>query len=55
MLLTNQLPLTVFARAQQLEVTVVDCGVAENMAAARPPADAQDRARHAQCARRRRR
>jgi nicotinate-nucleotide--dimethylbenzimidazole phosphoribosyltransferase len=32
MLLTNQLPLTVFARAQQLEVTVVDCGMAENMA-----------------------
>ncbi|MBC7941849.1 MAG: nicotinate-nucleotide--dimethylbenzimidazole phosphoribosyltransferase [Chitinophagaceae bacterium] len=33
MLLTNQLPLTVFARAQQLDVTVVDCGMAENMAA----------------------
>ena len=32
MLLGNQLPLTVFARAQQLEVTVVDCGLAENMA-----------------------
>jgi len=32
MLLANQLPLTVFARAQQLEVTVVDCGLAENMA-----------------------
>jgi nicotinate-nucleotide--dimethylbenzimidazole phosphoribosyltransferase len=32
MLLTNQLPLTVFARVQQLEVTVVDCGMAENMA-----------------------
>jgi nicotinate-nucleotide--dimethylbenzimidazole phosphoribosyltransferase len=31
MLLTNQLPLTVFARTQQLEVTVVDCGMAENM------------------------
>ena len=31
MLLTNQLPLSVFARAQQLEVTVVDCGMAENM------------------------
>ncbi len=31
MLLTNQLPLTVFARAQQLDVTVVDCGMAENM------------------------
>jgi len=31
MLLNNQLPLTVFARAQQLEVTVVDCGMAENM------------------------
>jgi len=30
MLLTNQLPLTVFARAQQLELTVVDCGMAEN-------------------------
>jgi nicotinate-nucleotide--dimethylbenzimidazole phosphoribosyltransferase len=32
MLLANQLPLTVFARAQQLEVTVVDCGLAENLA-----------------------
>jgi len=32
MLLTNQLPLTVFARSQQLEVTVVDCGMAEKMA-----------------------
>ena len=32
MLLANQLPLTVFARAQQLGVTVVDCGLAENMA-----------------------
>ena len=32
MLLGNQLPLTVFARAQQLEVTVVDCGMAQNMA-----------------------
>jgi nicotinate-nucleotide--dimethylbenzimidazole phosphoribosyltransferase len=32
-LLSNQLPLTVFARAQQLEVTVVDCGVAENLPA----------------------
>ena len=31
MLLTNQLPLTVFARAQQLEVTVVDCGMDVNM------------------------
>jgi nicotinate-nucleotide--dimethylbenzimidazole phosphoribosyltransferase len=31
MLLGNQLPLTVFARAQQLEVTLVDCGMAENM------------------------
>jgi nicotinate-nucleotide--dimethylbenzimidazole phosphoribosyltransferase len=31
LLLDNQLPLTVFARAQQLEVTVVDCGMAENM------------------------
>ncbi len=30
LLLSNQLPLTVFARAQQLEVTVVDCGMAEN-------------------------
>ena len=30
-LLTNQLPLTVFARSQQLEMTVVDCGIAENM------------------------
>ncbi|MBU6259803.1 MAG: nicotinate-nucleotide--dimethylbenzimidazole phosphoribosyltransferase [Burkholderiales bacterium] len=32
MLLTNQLPLTVFARAQQLELSVVDCGMAENLA-----------------------
>jgi nicotinate-nucleotide--dimethylbenzimidazole phosphoribosyltransferase len=31
LLLTNQLPLTVFARSQQLAVTVVDCGMAENM------------------------
>ncbi len=31
MLLTSQLPLTVFARAQQMEVTVVDCGMAQNM------------------------
>ena len=31
-LLGNQLPLTVFARAQQLELAVVDCGMAENMA-----------------------
>ena len=29
MLLSSQLPLTVFARAQQIEVTVVDCGVAQ--------------------------
>ena len=35
MLLTNQLPLTVFARAQQLDVTVVDCGMAEML----PPHD----------------
>jgi nicotinate-nucleotide--dimethylbenzimidazole phosphoribosyltransferase len=28
-LLTNQLPLTVFARAQQMSVTVVDCGMAD--------------------------
>jgi nicotinate-nucleotide--dimethylbenzimidazole phosphoribosyltransferase len=28
-LLANQLPLTVFARAQQIGLTVVDCGVAE--------------------------
>ncbi len=32
MLLNNQLPLTVFARAQQLDVTVVDCGMAEKLA-----------------------
>jgi len=32
-LLANQLPLTVFARAQQLEVTVVDCGIAQAVAA----------------------
>ena len=31
MLLANQLPLTVFARSQQLEMTVVDCGMAENL------------------------
>jgi nicotinate-nucleotide--dimethylbenzimidazole phosphoribosyltransferase len=31
MLLTNQLPLTVFARAQRIGVTVVDCGVAEKL------------------------
>jgi nicotinate-nucleotide--dimethylbenzimidazole phosphoribosyltransferase len=30
MLLANQLPLTVFARAHALDVTVVDCGMAEN-------------------------
>ncbi len=35
MLLANQLPLTVFARALQLEVTVVDCGMAEKL----PPHD----------------
>ena len=35
MLLTNQLPMTVFARAQQMAVTVVDCGMAQNM----PPND----------------
>jgi nicotinate-nucleotide--dimethylbenzimidazole phosphoribosyltransferase len=29
-ILTNQLPLTVFARAQQMRVTVVDCGLADN-------------------------
>lgn len=29
MLLSGQLPLTVFARTQQIEVTVVDCGVAQ--------------------------
>jgi nicotinate-nucleotide--dimethylbenzimidazole phosphoribosyltransferase len=32
-LLTHQLPLTVFARTHQLEVTVVDCGIAENLPA----------------------
>jgi nicotinate-nucleotide--dimethylbenzimidazole phosphoribosyltransferase len=32
-LLNNQLPLTVFARTQQLELAVVDCGVAENLTA----------------------
>jgi len=35
MLLTNQLPLAVFAREQQLEVTVVDCGMAQTL----PPHD----------------
>jgi nicotinate-nucleotide--dimethylbenzimidazole phosphoribosyltransferase len=32
-LLSNQLPLTVFARSQQLDLAVVDCGIAENLAA----------------------
>jgi nicotinate-nucleotide--dimethylbenzimidazole phosphoribosyltransferase len=32
MLLNNQLPLSVFARTQQIDVTVVDCGVAEKLA-----------------------
>lgn len=31
-LLTGQLPLAVFARIQQIALTVVDCGVAENIA-----------------------
>jgi len=31
-LLSNQLPLTVFARNQQIDVTVVDCGMAQNLA-----------------------
>ena len=31
-LLYNQLPLTVFARNQQIDVTVVDCGMAQNLA-----------------------
>lgn len=30
-LLANQLPLSVFARAQGLDLTVVDCGMAENL------------------------
>jgi nicotinate-nucleotide--dimethylbenzimidazole phosphoribosyltransferase len=30
-LLTNQLPLTVFARSQQLALSVVDCGIAQNL------------------------
>jgi nicotinate-nucleotide--dimethylbenzimidazole phosphoribosyltransferase len=33
MLLTHQLPLTVFARTQHLDLTVVDCGMAQNLAA----------------------
>ncbi len=33
MVLANQLPLTVFARAQGLGVNVVDCGMAENLPA----------------------
>ncbi len=33
MVLANQLPLTVFARSQGLAVTVVDCGMAENLPA----------------------
>ena len=32
LLLTQQLPLTMFARSQQVELTVVDCGMAENLA-----------------------
>jgi nicotinate-nucleotide--dimethylbenzimidazole phosphoribosyltransferase len=32
-LLANQLPLTVFARAQQIGVTVIDCGVADTLPA----------------------
>jgi nicotinate-nucleotide--dimethylbenzimidazole phosphoribosyltransferase len=32
LLLSNQLPLSVFARAQGLELTVVDCGMSENLA-----------------------
>lgn len=32
-LLLNQLPLTVFARCQQLDIAVVDCGIAENLPA----------------------
>jgi nicotinate-nucleotide--dimethylbenzimidazole phosphoribosyltransferase len=31
MLLHNQLPLTVFARTQQIDVVVVDCGMAESL------------------------
>jgi nicotinate-nucleotide--dimethylbenzimidazole phosphoribosyltransferase len=31
MLLTHQLPLSVFARAQQLAVSVIDCGMAEDL------------------------
>ena len=33
MALSGQLPLAVFARIQQIALTVVDCGVAENIAA----------------------
>ncbi len=32
-LLTNQLPLSVFARSQQIDFAVVDCGLAENLPA----------------------
>ncbi len=32
LLLAQQLPLTMFARSQQIELTVVDCGMAENLA-----------------------
>jgi nicotinate-nucleotide--dimethylbenzimidazole phosphoribosyltransferase len=32
-LLSNQLPLAVFARSQQIELVVVDCGIAENLPA----------------------
>jgi nicotinate-nucleotide--dimethylbenzimidazole phosphoribosyltransferase len=32
LLLSQQLPLTAFARAQHVELTVVDCGMAENLA-----------------------
>jgi nicotinate-nucleotide--dimethylbenzimidazole phosphoribosyltransferase len=31
LLLANQLPLSLFARAQGLDLTVVDCGMAENL------------------------
>jgi nicotinate-nucleotide--dimethylbenzimidazole phosphoribosyltransferase len=41
---------SVFARQQGLQLSVVDCGVAEP-AATRAPAAAQDRPRHAQCPR----
>jgi nicotinate-nucleotide--dimethylbenzimidazole phosphoribosyltransferase len=48
----GQLPLAVFARSQQVELSGRRLRHGEQHASARPAADAQDRARHAQRARR---